>query len=292
MFSASETDVRINKTRHMQDTRSEFDDLKKMNAELMEASKLLVRKDLELSRANDRLRELNRTKSEFISVAAHQLRTPLSAIRWVFNLLLEEERGNLTENQVALLRRGYESNQRMVDLVNGLLTVSRIESGKFKYQFEAMRIEDVIRQSLVEFEGQSKDRQVAIVFRKPKEPAPEVLIDKEKMRDVLQNLLSNAMKYTRPGGSVTINVSQKNPAEVEIAVKDTGIGIPSDQQKRIFERFFRAQNAVRLEPDGSGLGLYIVHKIVRKHGGRVWFESVEGEGTTFLIALPTAKRNQ
>jgi signal transduction histidine kinase len=266
--------------------QQEIEQLKKLNEELEKASKLLVRKDLELSRANERLQQLDRAKSDFISVAAHQLRTPLSATKWIFSLLLEGDAGPLTEDQRTLVRKGYNSNERMIALINDLLTVSRIEEGKLRYELMPLQAENLIESVLMDFEGLQKERNVSIVFKRMPQPTAKISVDPEKMRAVFQNLIDNAVKYTPSGKQVTVTVLQKNPEEVEISVKDSGIGISVADQGRIFSRFFRGKNAMKLETDGSGLGLFIVKSIVMKHGGRIWFESKENEGTTFYVALP------
>ncbi len=266
----------------------ELDDLRRINQELDQASRMLVRKDLELSRANERLRELDKTKSEFISVAAHQLRTPLSAVKWIFSMLLEDERSPLSDEQKSLVRKGFESNERMIRLINDLLTVSRIEAGKFRYQFFPLRLPDIVASVVEDFKGPASDRDVSLVYVEPEADLPVALIDPEKMRSALQNLIENAVKYTLAGGTVTVRLDREGDG-VRCSVADTGIGIARADQSKMFSRFFRSSAAMKIETDGSGLGLFIAKTIIERHGGRIWFETEEGKGTTFFFTVPNMK---
>lgn len=266
----------------------EMVDLKRVNDELDRASRMLVRKDLELSRANERLRELDKTKSEFISVAAHQLRTPLSAVKWIFSMLLEDAHSPLSDEQKSLVRKGFESNERMIRLINDLLTVSRIEAGKFRYQFFPLRLSDIVASVIEDFKGPASDRNIELVYVEPEADLPIALLDPEKMRSALQNLIENAVKYTLAGGTVTVRLDREGES-VRCSVSDTGIGIAKADQPKMFSRFFRSASAMKIETDGSGLGLFITRTIVERHGGRVWFETEEGKGTTFFFTIPNMK---
>jgi len=249
-------------------------------------ARLLVRRDLELTRANDQLRKLDETKSSFISVVAHQLRTPLSGIKWTLNLLINGDMGTLTAEQRTFLIKAYESNDRMISLVNDMLGADRIESGKVRYFFQSVPLSEVIDEVLFELLPQAKARGVSITFAsKPTHPT-KVHADPTKLRAVFQNLLENSVKYSQEGGSIEVSLVPRGTEEVEVSIKDDGIGIPKEQQKNIFDRFFRATNAVKLETDGSGLGLFIVKSIVERHGGMIWFESEENRGVTFHFTLP------
>ena len=260
-------------------------DLERMISERTGELNLKVK---ELALANERLLELDKAKSEFISVAAHQLRTPLSAIKWILGLLIDENADNLTSDQKSSLLKGFESNERMIRLVNEMLIVTRIESGKTEYTFAPTHVEDIVDSLLLDFSTQAHARHIALTFEKPGMLLPYISADPEKMRDVLQNLIENAVRYTADGGSITI-AAKLREGMIEISVKDTGIGIPDRQQSSIFNKFFRADNAVKLQTDGSGLGLYIAKIIVDKHGGKIWFESVLGKGSTFFFTIPPLK---
>src|SRR3989338_7239785 len=266
-------------------SESTVEELRKLNAEMAEASKLLIRKDLELTRANERLQALDKTKSEFISVASHQLRTPLSAIKWVINMLLEGDLGALQPEQESILRKGYESNERMIRLINDMLVVSRIEAGKFAHEPIPLYLEDILDNVLLGIEGLRRKKNIMVKWSMPKEKFGKVMVDPSRMHSVFENLLTNAIKYTPSGGVVSITLTRPKEREALVMVSDSGMGIPKDEQKNIFTRFYRSKNAIRSETDGSGLGLYIVKQIIAKHYGKIWFESAEDKGTTFFVSL-------
>ena len=255
--------------------------------ELDTSNQLLTQRKEELMLVNERLRELDKVKTEFISVAAHQLRTPLSAIKWTLSLLLEEDSKNLTPEQRSLIMKGYESNERIINLVNKMLIVTRIESGKAQYTFSLIHIEDLIDSVLIDFVGQSHVRNMKLEFEKSSAQLPYINIDSEKIREVLQNLIENALSYTQNGGRIALKAVLENNM-VKVSVEDNGIGIPEHQQSSIFNKFFRADNAIKTQTDGSGLGLFIVKNIIEKHGGKIWFESILDKGTTFYFTLPLA----
>ena len=264
----------------------ELERFRELVAEQEKGAQLLVRRDLELTRANDQLRQLDETKSGFISVVAHQLRTPLSGIKWTLNLLINGDMGKLTPEQKSFLLKAYESNDRMISLVNDMLGADRIESGKVRYQIQPSQLTDIVDNVLFELLPQANAKGLAIKFVSPPEGLPMVKVDPEKMRAVFQNLLENSVKYSRTGGTIEVHLALKDNKEILASIKDDGIGIPKQQQKNIFDRFFRAQNAIRMETDGSGLGLFIVKSIVERHGGRIWFTSEEGSGVAFYFTLP------
>ncbi len=261
------------------------DALFRLNMEQERGARLLVRRDLELTSANDRLRKLDEAKSGFITVVAHQLRTPLSGIKWTMNLLINGDVGTVPTPQKTLLMKAYESNERMIGLVNDMLDADRIDSGKMRYAPVPIQLADIADSVLFELVSQANAKGITIRFAPPS-GAPKVHADKDKMRAVFQNLLDNAIKYSRPHGTIEVGMAPEAGTIVRVWIKDDGIGVPKEQQHRIFERFFRAKNAVKAETDGSGLGLFIVKSIVEKHGGRIWFESVEGQGTTFYFTVP------
>lgn len=253
------------------------------------AGKMLVRRDLELSRKNEELREFDRMKSEFISVAAHQLRTPLSGIKWTLNMLINGDIGPITNEQKVFLMKTYESNDRMINLVNDLLGLDKMESGGFKYNFVPTQIFYLIDNILFDILIQANKKKIKVEFLNNKQDFPQVLVDQEKMRQVLQNLLENAVKYTPENGRVSIDVAKTGDDFITVSIADTGIGIPKEEEKNIFKRFFRGTNAVAHEPDGSGLGLFISKMIITEHHGTIWFEGNQGGGTVFHISLPIYK---
>ena len=262
-------------------------DLQDKLVELDSTNELLKKREGDLTAVNERLLELDKAKSEFISVAAHQLRTPLSAIKWTLSLLIDENTENLSAEQKSLLMKGYESNERIINLINEMLVVTRIESGKIQFKLSPLHLEDVIASVLLDFSGQAHVRHMNLTFENPPAQSSYIQADPDMMRSVVQNLVENALRYTPDKGAITISMTS-SPNEVRVSIKDSGIGIPLQQQSSIFNKFFRADNASKFRADGSGLGLYIIKKFVEKHGGKIWFESKEGVGTTFTFTIPTS----
>lgn len=226
---------------------------------------------------------LERAKSEFVSVAAHQLRTPLSGIKWSLDMFIRGDLGKLTTDQKILVKKTYESNERMIILVNDLLNVEHITNKNIEYSIHPAKIFDLINNVLTDLAVDIKRKNLNIKI--DHNNIPTIPIDLEKMRLVFQNLLENAVKYTPEKGLITIS-AKTDEHSVVICISDTGIGIPRSQQPNIFKRFYRASNAKRTNTDGTGLGLFLVRTIIEYHGGRVWFESIEGKGTSFFVSLP------
>ena len=257
-----------------------------VSAEYNTSIKLLIRRDLELSRANEKLTKFDEVKSNFISVVAHQLRTPLSGLKWTLSMLINGDLGPLNNDQKTFLMKSYEGNDRMINLVNDLLVADGIQSGRVHYGFKHIDIIDLMDNVLFDVSPQAAKRSISIVYKNKFENIPKAYVDPETMRAVLQNLLENAIKYTIDKGKIEIDV-KKEADHLVISISDDGIGIPKDQAKDVFVRFFRARNAIKRETDGSGLGLFIAKTIIEKNGGKIWFESVEGKGTTFYFTVPT-----
>ncbi|MDD5071655.1 MAG: ATP-binding protein [Patescibacteria group bacterium] len=234
-----------------------------------------------------REKTIDRLKSEFISIAAHQLRTPLSAIKWVIKMILDGDAGKLTVEQQELLSKGYASNERIIRLVNDLLNVSRIEEGKFGFDFQKENFQKVIDATLGNLENLIVKNHLQLEIKKPKR-LPEVYFDKERMVMVMQNILDNAIKYTPEYGKIEIKI-EVDKQFLYVKIKDQGVGIPKKDQEKLFTKFFRATNAVRLETEGSGLGLFIVKNIIERHNGKIILTSEEGKGTEVSFSLPLNK---
>jgi PAS domain S-box-containing protein len=232
---------------------------------------------------------VERMKTEFVSISAHQLRTPLSAIKWTLRMVLDGDTGALNSEQKDLLEKTYVSNERMIALINDLLNVSRIEEGRFLYKQEPGQLEDVIKTVVDSSQELLKMKKISLSMDFPQEKLPMINIDREKMELAVQNLLENAAKYTPEGGSIHISI-EKHEAEVVFKIKDTGVGIPEAEHERIFTKFFRGDNVIKMETEGSGLGLYTTRNIIDAHRGKIWFESKEGKGTTFYFSLPFIKQ--
>jgi len=228
---------------------------------------------------------VEKLKTEFVSLSAHQLRTPLSAIKWTLQMLLDEDLGEITKEQREFIEKIYESNEKMIRLINDLLDVTRIEEGRYLYRPVLASLENEVQFVVNSYKEEIEKRKLKLEFKEPKKKLPQVMLDVEKMRLAIQNLLDNAIRYTHSGGQVTISLKgDKN--KVEFRISDTGIGIPKDQQKRVFTKFFRGANAVKIETGGTGLGLYITKNIIEAHGGKISFKSEEGKGSTFYFSLP------
>lgn len=229
--------------------------------------------------------EISKTKSDFISTAAHQLRTPLTGIRWTLEALEKDE--NLSTAKKQMVTDALGKNKQLVAIVKTLLDVSAIESGKYKYTFENIDIVKLANQSIEEFSKFALDRNVHVSMNLEEE-VPVVRADAERIRWVLNNIIENAIKYTPDKGSVKISFRNMSN-RVFIYISDTGIGIPEQDRVNIFNRFYRGKNASIKENEGNGLGLYIARNVVRDHGGDLEFKANgSGIGTTFFFSLPMA----
>ena len=271
--------------RKLQRLNATFKELLQENSEV---GKILVRRDIELTEANTRLLALDTTKSEFVSVAAHQLRTPITGIRWSFNALLDREMGEINSDQQKLLEDGLKSSIRMIDLINDLLNVARIEEGRFGLRFKKQPF-DPIMQDIIESHRNTMEEKGILFFLDMQPGIPSLNIDEEKMNIALDNIFDNAIKYTSPGGTITVSIKEEKNY-LRVSVNDTGIGIPKDQTDKLFVKFFRADNALRFQTSGSGLGLYVVKNIIEAHGGTVTVGSEENKGTTISFTLPIPDR--
>lgn len=233
--------------------------------------------------------EINRMKSEFVSIVSHQLRTPLSAIKWFLETLLENKQGDpVSERQQDYLEQSFQSNERMISLINDLLNVSRLEAGKIRNEREVVEISGIFASVVKEIETFAHANNVAIDCSFCTEPLPEVHVDPGKVRQVIQNLISNGVKYSKGKSTLKINAEIKE-THIEFSVADQGIGISEEDQARLFEPFFRAGNAIATQAEGSGLGLYICKMLLEMNEGDIWVESEIGTGTTFYFSLPLNK---
>ena len=242
---------------------------------------------------------IERMKTEFVSLTAHQLRTPLSAIKWTLRMFLDGDLGQISEEQKNFLQKTYASNERMIHLINDLLNVARIEEGKFIHKLAPGQISDIVQSVINSFQDKINLKKIDFQYILPKKKIPLVKLDPEKMNIAITNLLDNAIDYTPENGKITIDLSFDKNA-IQFAIKDSGVGIPKDQQHRIFSKFFRGENVVKMETDGTGLGTFIAKNIIEAHGGKIWFESPiyprsespiptregEGAGTAFYFTLP------
>ncbi|MEI6228431.1 MAG: ATP-binding protein [Candidatus Saccharibacteria bacterium] len=239
-------------------------------------------------------KEVDRAKTEFVSLASHQLRTPLSAINWYAEMLLNEDAGKINKDQKTYLDEIYRGNQRMVELVNALLNVSRLDLGTFEIAPVPLDVRKVIDDVAAEMKHLLETRKQKFTIDCPVK-MPEFKADPKLMRVIIQNLVSNAIKYTPEGGKIEITVDyhKDHPKTAYIIrVADTGYGIPTNQKDKIFTKLFRADNVRALDTEGTGLGMYIIKSILDEAGGDITFESTEGKGTTFKVTLPNSGMRQ
>jgi two-component system phosphate regulon sensor histidine kinase PhoR len=236
----------------------------------------------------DRTREtsLAKTKTEFITVASHQLRTPITNLEWSLETLANDPK--LPPDLKTLVDGAAVSAHSLQEIVENLLNISKIEEGRFGYNLEKTDLTDFIEKLLANVLPQARRIGISMYFNKPAEALPEVMIDRTKLGMVLQNLIDNAIRYNVQQGSVTVTVEKAHEGPfLDVSVKDTGIGIPKEEAQKLFGKFYRATNAVQAVADGSGLGLYIARNIVQSHGGRIWVESELHRGSTFHFTVPT-----
>lgn len=233
-------------------------------------------------------REIEEIKSDFISIVSHELRTPLSAIKGFLSMILKRDFGDLNDKQFHYLNRVYQSNQRMIDLVEDLLDVSYIESGRINLNQAPIPMEGIITDVVSELANKGFERQIMLKVNR-RQRLPLVLADETRLRQILTNLVDNAIKYSLPKSEVVIDFKVKND-ELVTTISDQGVGIATAQIDRIFQKFGRIYNPMSLQAGGTGLGLYIVKNLVESHGGKIWVRSREGKGSKFSFSLPIAKQ--
>ena len=253
-----------------------FEEIQHFNATLRSQVEEQTRK---YRTANEKLKKLDETKDEFISMASHQLRTPLTSVKGYLSMVLEGDAGPLKPQQRELLKQSFMSSERMVNLIADLLNLSRLNTGKFVIDAAPVDLRVVVDQEVAQLRETAKAKNVKLIWVIPK-TFTIMPLDEGKMHQVIMNFIDNALYYTPSGGNVEIILTE-TPTSVEYRVKDTGIGVPRDTQHRLFSKFYRADNARRMRPDGTGLGLYMAKKVIAAQGGSIIFESEEGKGSTF-----------
>ena len=259
--------------------------IKSVRTEIKRKEELQVMAD-KLAQANDQLRKLDQAKTEFISIASHQLRTPLTSVKGFISLVIEGSYGEINAGVRDALTKVYASSERLIQLVEDLLNVSRIESGRMQFTFEKGSIGEMMQELYDNFMLVAKNKDLYLDIKLPKKGLPEVTMDPSKIREVISNFTDNALKYTEKGG-VTMKAEQTKDKTVKITISDTGIGVPADEMQYLFKKFSRGKDTGRLHAGGTGLGLYVGKNIVDAHHGKVWVESDgEGKGSRFIIELP------
>ena len=238
----------------------------------------------ELRVANKKLKKLDAAKSEFISIASHQLRTPLTIIKGYISMMLEGAFGKLSQEELAPLEKVYESNERLIQLVENLLNISRIESGRLQFNFTTMQLEDIADSVTEEMAASAKKKGLRLDYKQPSKLLPMVKIDEEKIRQVIINLIDNAIKYTKQGG-ITVKLEQTGN-NIQFCVSDTGMGISQEDLSNLFKKFSRGKGVSTVHTEGTGLGLYVSKMMIEAHQGKVWCESEgEGRGSRFCFKL-------
>ncbi|MEK7630730.1 MAG: HAMP domain-containing sensor histidine kinase [Patescibacteria group bacterium] len=240
-----------------------------------------------IQEAKDRQEEISKLKSEFISIAAHQLRTPLSIQKWVYQGIVDGDFGKVTKNQREAVEKGTIANESMIRLVHNLLDAARIEEGKFGYKFEEMNIVAFIKKIVDEKMILAKVKNIILTLSKASDDLVILNADPDRLSIAIGNIIENAIRYTAAGGTVSVRFESDGTFAI-IKISDTGIGISKEDQPRMFTRFYRGSNVMHMETEGTGLGLFITKNIITAHGGDISFHSEEGRGTTFLIRIPRA----
>lgn len=261
-----------------------FDEIQNFNLTLQQKVDDATHK---LRTTNEKLKQLDQTKDDFISMASHQLRTPLTSVKGYVSMVLEGDAGKITKQQEKLLEQAFVSSQRMVYLIADLLNVSRLRTGKFVIEAKPTNLADVVSGEIEQLVETAKGRNLELEYKKPK-TFPVLNLDETKTRQNIMNFVDNAIYYTPAGGKITVNLIDK-PESVELTVVDNGLGVPKHEQQHLFTKFYRAQNAKKARPDGTGLGLFMAKKVIVAQGGAVIFSSQEGKGSTFGFSFPKSK---
>lgn len=237
-----------------------------------------------ITRSFEQLAQVSRMKSEFIDIVSHQLRSPITNIKWATSLLSSEEAGMNAPKKREYFGNLKENINRLVELVDELLIVSKIEQKAFLTRKKTLSLEELIRETVSQYKVFAEASNVGLEFH-CQENLAQFFSEPNLIKLVVENLIDNAIHYTRKGGKVKINLKEQGK-NFYFEIKDSGVGIPKEDQKYIFQKFFRAEGILKEQIKGSGLGLYTTKLIIKQLGGRIWFESKEGEGTTFYFTLP------
>lgn len=229
--------------------------------------------------------KLLKSKSEFVTIASHQFRTPINEVKWALESIISDP--SLNNNIKEILQKLLNSVKRLEILTENLLNISKIEEGKFGYNFKEIDYLTFIKETLSEFLPQIQKVGIQLYLNPPSENLPKIYIDDQKIYMVLSNLIDNALKYNVPNGRIIVKIKKSENNEfIETIVEDTGIGIPKNELKNLFNKFFRASTAKKVDTEGYGLGLYVAKNIIQAHGGKIWAESEEGRGTKIFFSLP------
>jgi signal transduction histidine kinase len=244
-------------------------------------------KSRQLETANERLKELDRLKSDFVSNVSHELRTPLTAIKGAVDLLLREVPGPLNESQTRHLSRVRSNTQHLAGLINDVLDLSKIEQGKIELYAGRVSLGGLVHEVMETVKPLAAEKAVLIEAKVP-EPSVLVWADRDKVAQVLMNLVGNAIKFTPPQGRVMVSASKDSAEWAQVSVNDNGPGISAAECQKIFQKFYQVSEDGGPKPKGTGLGLAISKALVELHGGKIWVESEQGRGSTFSFTLPVS----
>lgn len=254
------------------------------NKLLFEENRRVLR---QLRESNTKLKALDEAKDDFVSMASHQLRTPLTSVKGYVSMVLEGDAGKVNENQRKLLNQALYSSQRMVYLIADLLNVSRLRTGKFVIENSPVNLAKIVAEEIDQLKETATLHSLRLDYDQPKD-FPDLMLDETKIRQLIMNFLDNSIYYTPTGGKITVKLTQTEKT-VELRVIDTGIGVPRAEQPHLFTKFYRAGNARKARPDGTGLGLFMAKKVIIAQGGSLIFESKEGKGSTFGFTFSKSK---
>lgn len=262
-------------------------EIKEINATLQQRIDVATK---ELRESNAQLHRLDIAKDEFVSMASHQLRTPLTSVKGYISMLLDGDGGRLTETQQRLLSEAFKSSERMVGLISDFLSVSRVQTGRFVIELRQVDLLQVVQQEVDNLQSMARSHDLTLTLIAAKDPVP-VELDEEKIRQIIMNFIDNAVYYSHAGTAITVELKVEDDDAV-LTVTDTGIGVPKEEQAKLFSKFYRASNARKQRPDGTGVGLYLAKKVISGHRGKLVFSSEEGKGSTFGFSLPLLRDEQ
>jgi len=231
---------------------------------------------------------IEKAKSEFIRLSTHQLWTPASAVKWSLQMILKGDVGELSKEQRELIEESYKANDREIKLIGDLLKVAQIEMGNYLSDMTLSDIGEIIQSLIKDHKEEAEKKGIKVEFKEFGQQLPKVMVDVAAIKNAIGNIIDNAIRYNSPKGIVRISL-EKNEKEIQIQIFDNGLGIPQEEKEKVFTRFFRGSNIMQVDTVGTGLGLYMAKNIIEAHGGRIWFESEQGKGTSFYFTIPIKK---
>lgn len=263
---------------------AEIGNPKIVNLIILGIAAFLIMIDYIITKSFERISEAYQMKTEFINIVSHQLRTPLVNLKYSLSSLMHNTTAKFSPEQLEYLNIFKENNQRMIDLLKNLLTLVKIETKELSLKKEEVSLTEITKKVILNLKSQLENSNIVITLKTQKN-LPKILGDLYWIEQIIKNLLDNAIRYSLQGGEIKVRVYFKDK-KVHLEIQDTGVGIPIEEQKYIFQKFFRSENILKYQTKGTGLSLYISKKILNLMKGRVWFRSKENKGTTFYIVLP------